>query len=305
MSGIRVCYACARVDAADEASRVGNDPTGVHPDGDVVDLPTRPKVAILREQGVNGQVEMAWSFTAAGFDAVDVHMSDILSGTVSLATFRGFAACGGFSYGDVLGAGKGWANSALLNDVARREFTDFFAREDTFVLGVCNGCQFLSHLREIIPGTTDWPEFKPNRSERFEGRVSMVEVVETPVTRTSVFFSDMAGAKLPVAVAHGEGRAAFATPAQQAALEAAGLVSVRYVDSTGAPTEVYPLNPNGSPAGITGVQTPNGRVLALMPHPERVTMLDANSWCSPSVKEAWGSTGPWFRLFQNARKWCN
>ncbi len=159
------------------------------------------------------------------------------------------------------------------------------------MLGVCNGCQFLSHLREIIPGTADWPEFKPNRSERFEGRVSMVEVVETPVTRTSVFFSDMAGAKLPVAVAHGEGRAAFATPAQQAALEAAGLVAARYVDSTGAPTEVYPLNPNGSPAGITGVQTPNGRVLALMPHPERVTMLDANSWCSPSIKEAWGSTG--------------
>ncbi|KAF9483101.1 phosphoribosylformylglycinamidin [Pholiota conissans] len=271
----------------------------------VLNYSSRPQVAILREQGVNGQVEMAWSFTAAGFDAVDVHMSDILSGAITLADFRGFAACGGFSYGDVLGAGKGWANSALLNDVARREFSEFFARDDTFALAVCNGCQFLSHLREIIPGTENWPEFKPNRGERFEGRVSMVEIVDNEATRSSVFFSDMAGSKLPVAVAHGEGRAAFSSPAQQAALETSGLVAVRYVDSQGNPTEVYPLNPNGSPAGITGVQTPNGRVLALMPHPERTTMLEANSWYSPSLKEVWDGTGPWFRLFQNARKWCN
>ncbi|KAF8907966.1 CobB/CobQ-like glutamine amidotransferase domain-containing protein [Gymnopilus junonius] len=265
----------------------------------------RPKVAILREQGVNGQVEMAWSFSAAGFDAVDVHMSDILSGQVNLADFRGFAACGGFSYGDVLGAGKGWANSALLNDVARREFSEFFTRADTFALAVCNGCQFLSYLREIIPGTENWPEFKPNRSERFEGRVCVVEVVENEVTKKSVFLSDMAGSKLPVAVAHGEGRAAFGSASQQTSLEAEGLVAVRYVDSQGKPTQIYPLNPNGSPGGITGVQTPDGRVLALMPHPERVVALESNSWYPPKLREMWGGVGPWFRLFQNARRWCN
>ncbi|KAI1785466.1 phosphoribosylformylglycinamidine synthase [Ganoderma leucocontextum] len=265
----------------------------------------RPKVAILREQGVNGQLEMAWAFTAAGFDAVDVHMSDILSGSVSLSSFRGLAACGGFSYGDVLGAGKGWANSVLLNATARTEFTTFFAREDTFALGVCNGCQFLSSLREIVPGADAWPDFKPNRSERFEARVSVVEIVPGPATARSVFLRDMAGSKLPVAVAHGEGRAAFAQGAeQQAALEAQGLIGVRYVDAAGVPTEVYPLNPNGSPGGITGVQTPDGRVLALMPHPERVVALESNSWYPPEFAEAWHGTGPWFRLFQSARKWC-
>ncbi|KAI0630082.1 phosphoribosylformylglycinamidin [Trametes polyzona] len=264
----------------------------------------RPKVAILREQGVNGQVEMAWAFTAAGFDAVDVHMSDILRGTVSLESFRGFASCGGFSYGDVLGAGKGWANSVLLNETARGAFAAFFAREDTFALGVCNGCQFLSSLRELLPGAHAWPSFKPNRSERFEGRVSVVEVVPGPATARSVFLRDMAGSRLPVAVAHGEGRAAFADPRQRAALEADGLVALRYVDSAGRPTEVYPLNPNGSPGGITGVQTPDGRVLALMPHPERVTTLESNSWYPPEFADAWKGTGPWFRLFQSARKWC-
>jgi len=266
---------------------------------------SRPRVAILREQGVNGHVEMAWAFTATGFDAVDVHMSDILSGVVSLSEFRGLAACGGFSYGDVLGAGKGWANSTLLNDTARREFSEFFANESTFALGVCNGCQFLSHLREMIPGAENWPEFKPNRSERFEGRVSLVEIVDNEISRSSVFLSDMTGSRLPVAVAHGEGRASFAIPTQKESLEHSGLVAIRFVDSQGKPTEVYPLNPNGSPAGITGVQTPNGRVLALMPHPERVVALESNSWYPPSLKETWGSTGPWFRMFQNARRWCN
>ncbi|KAI0355766.1 phosphoribosylformylglycinamidin [Trametes cingulata] len=264
----------------------------------------RPKVAILREQGVNGHVEMAWAFTAAGFDAVDVHMSDILRATVSLDSFRGLAACGGFSYGDVLGAGKGWANSVLLNETARAAFAAFFAREDTFALGVCNGCQFMSNLREIIPGAQNWPDFKANRSERFEGRVCVVEVVPSEATSRSVFLRDMAGSKLPVAVAHGEGRVAFSKEGQQAALEAHGLVGVRYVDSTGAPTELYPLNPNGSPGGITGVQTPDGRVLALMPHPERVVTLESNSWYPPGFAEAWKGTGPWFRLFQSARKWC-
>ncbi|KAH9895101.1 phosphoribosylformylglycinamidin [Cubamyces lactineus] len=264
----------------------------------------RPKVAILREQGVNGQVEMAWAFTAAGFDAVDVHMSDILRGTVSLASFRGLAACGGFSYGDVLGAGKGWANSVLLNETAREAFAAFFTRKDTFALGVCNGCQFMSALREIIPGADAWPDFKANRSERFEGRVCVVEVVPSEATARSVFLRDMAGSKLPVAVAHGEGRVAFSKEGQQAALEAQGLVGVRYVDSAGALTEVYPLNPNGSPAGITGVQTPDGRVLALMPHPERVVTLESNSWYPPEFVDAWKGVGPWFQFFQSARKWC-
>ncbi|KAF8634279.1 hypothetical protein AX17_004235 [Amanita inopinata Kibby_2008] len=264
----------------------------------------RPKVAILREQGVNGHVEMAWAFTAAGFDAVDVHMSDILSGNVSLGQFRGLAACGGFSYGDVLGAGKGWANSVLLNGIASKEFADFFAKEDTFALGVCNGCQFLSHLGEILPGTESWPEFKPNRSERFEARVAMVEIVDGEATRASVFLQGMEGSKLPIAVAHGEGRAAFTQDGNRQTLEDKGLVAMRYVDSHGHPTEVYPLNPNGSPGGITGVQTADGRVLALMPHPERVVTLESNSWYPPSFDDVWKGTGPWFRMFQNARKWC-
>ncbi|EGO00459.1 hypothetical protein SERLA73DRAFT_107568 [Serpula lacrymans var. lacrymans S7.3] len=268
-------------------------------------LPSRPKVAILREQGVNGQVEMAWAFTAAGFDAVDVHMSDIISGEVSLTGFRGLAACGGFSYGDVLGAGKGWAHSVLLNEKARKEFAQFFQNQETFTLAVCNGCQFLSHLREIIPGAQDWPDFKPNASERFEGRVSMVEIVPGDVTRSSVFLRDMVGSKFPVAVAHGEGRAAFNDEARQKSLESAGLVAMRYVDSQGVPTEMYPLNPNGSPGGITGVQTPDGRILALMPHPERVVTLESNSWYPPSFKKTWGGTGPWFKLFQSARAWVN
>jgi len=264
----------------------------------------RPKIAILREQGVNGQMEMAWAFTAAGFDAIDLHMSDILSGDVNLSEFRGLAACGGFSYGDVLGAGKGWANSVLLNQVARKEFVDFFTRQDTFTLGVCNGCQFLSHLKEIIPGAESWPEFKPNKSERFEARVCTVEIVDNKGTRSSVFLEGMVGSKLPVAVAHGEGRVAFAKDEDREVLEVQGLVALRYVDSRG-PTELYPLNPNGSPGGITGVQTPDGRVFALMPHPERVTTLESNSWYPPSFAESWKGTGPWFRIFQNARRWCS
>ena len=268
-------------------------------------LDSRPKVAILREQGVNGQLEMAWAFTEAGFDAVDVHMSDILGGDVSLRDFRGLVACGGFSYGDVLGAGKGWANSTLLNDIALREFSNFFTRDTTFTLGVCNGCQFLSHLQELIPGTENWPIFKPNRSERFEGRVSMVEIVDNDVTRKSVFLSGMVGSMLPVAVAHGEGRASFGVSSRKDALESQNLIAVRFVDSAGQPTQVYPFNPNGSPAGITGVQTPDGRVLALMPHPERVVALESNSWYPASIKRDWDGMGPWFKLFQSARKWCS
>ncbi|KAJ6594691.1 CobB/CobQ-like glutamine amidotransferase domain-containing protein [Mycena capillaripes] len=265
----------------------------------------RPKVAILREQGVNGHVEMAWAFTAAGFDAVDVHMSDILSGATHLSDFRGLAACGGFSYGDVLGAGKGWAHSILLNATARDEFSKFFERDDTFTLAVCNGCQFLSHLREMVPGAHDWPDFKPNKSERFEGRVAMVEVVDSEITRSSVFLRDMAGSKLPIAVAHGEGRVSFTAPEHRQSLESQGLVGLRYVDGQGKPTELYPANPNGSPGGITGVQTPDGRVLALMPHPERVVALESNSWYPSSLAKEWTNVGPWFQIFQNARKWCH
>lgn len=270
-----------------------------------LDISHRPTVAILREQGVNGQAEMAWAFTAAGFDAVDVHMSDILSGAVDLSQFRGLAACGGFSYGDVLGAGKGWANSVLMHDAARAQFFAFFERKDTFALGVCNGCQFMSNLREIIPGAGSWPDLKQNKSERFEGRVCMVEVVENDVTKTSVFLSDMAGSKLPIAVAHGEGRVSFSDIAQKEGLVSQGLVAVRYIDSRGAPTELYPLNPNGSPDGITGLQTPDGRVLALMPHPERVVTLESNSWYPPEFNGSWKEVGPWFRIFQNARRWCS
>jgi phosphoribosylformylglycinamidine synthase len=205
----------------------------------------------------------------------------------------------------------------LLHEGARKEFERFFQRKDTFALRVCNGCQFLSHLKEIIPGVhsghgegeqgeVEWPEFKWNKSERFEGRVAMVEIVDNPITRNSVFFEGMEGSKLPVAVAHGEGRVSFSSSSQSnhETLLEKGLVALRYVDSQGKPTEVYPLNPNGSPGGITGVQTPDGRVLALMPHPGRVAMLEANSWYPKKVQDEWGRIGPWFRLFQNARRWC-
>jgi len=265
----------------------------------------RPKVAILREQGVNGQVEMAWAFTAAGFDAIDVHMSELMSGSVRLSEFQGLAACGGFSYGDVLGAGKGWANSVLLNNTARQEFIDFFERDTTFTLAVCNGCQFLSHLREIIPGAHDWPDFKPNRGERFEARTSMVEIVDNEVTKSSVFLREIAGSKLPVPVAHGEGRVAFSSDDHRRGFESQSLLAVRYVDSKGAPTDVYPLNPNGSPGGMTGIQTPNGRVLALMPHPERAVTLENNSWYPPPLSTSWKGIGPWFKIFQSARQWCS
>ena len=256
---------------------------------------TRPRVAILREQGVNGQVEMAAAFDRAGFDAVDVHMSDILSGRVRLAEFRGLAACGGFSYGDVLGAGEGWAKSILFNARARREFGDFFARPDAFALGVCNGCQMLSNLRDLVPGAELWPRFVRNRSEQFEARVCLVEITDSP----SVLLSGMSGSKLPIAVAHGEGRAEFASVAARAALDESGLVGARYVDHFGAVTEHYPENPNGSPNGITSVCNRDGRVTLLMPHPERVFRSVQHSW----HPREWAEDGPWLRLFRNARAW--
>ncbi|ORY26675.1 CobB/CobQ-like glutamine amidotransferase domain-domain-containing protein [Naematelia encephala] len=261
-------------------------------------LSSPPKVAILREQGVNGHIEMAWSFHAAGFEAIDVHMSDIISGRLSLESFAGFAACGGFSYGDVLGAGNGWAKSVLLNEVARKEFEAFFKRSDTFALGVCNGCQFFSQLKEIIPGSESWPAFKTNRSERFEGRVATVEI--TPSAAKSIFFKDMEGSCLPVALAHGEGRASFVETGNLENLKSEGLLAVRYVDSKKRVATRYPQNPNGSPEGIAAVQTSSGRVLAIMPHPERVVAAESNSWYPPEMREAWKGKGPWFRVFQNA-----
>ncbi|RUO69859.1 phosphoribosylformylglycinamidine synthase [Pseudidiomarina sediminum] len=251
-----------------------------------------PMIAILREQGVNSHVEMAAAFDRAGFAAIDVHMSDILSGRISLDSFDGLVACGGFSYGDVLGAGEGWAKSILFNSRARDEFSAFFERDKTFALGVCNGCQMLSNLRDLIPGAEAWPHFVTNRSERFEARFSMVEVQQSP----SLFFNGMQGSKMPIAVSHGEGRAEFkgnnlATVTEQ------GLVALRYINANGSVASQYPANPNGSPEGITGLTTPDGRVSIMMPHPERVFRTVANSW----HPDDWSEDSPWMRMFRNAR----
>jgi phosphoribosylformylglycinamidine synthase len=251
----------------------------------------RPKVAILREQGVNGQMEMAASFDHAGFTAIDVHMSDILEGRVDLAHFRGLVACGGFSYGDVLGAGRGWASTILHNETARQQFADFFQREDTFSLGVCNGCQMLSQLKELIPGSDHWPRFSRNFSEQFEARFSLVEIVESP----SVLLKGMAGSVMPIAVAHGEGRVDYT----ETGSASDALVAMRYVDHAGQPTEMYPFNPNGSVDGVTSLTTTDGRVTIMMPHPERVTRAVQHSW----HPDNWEANGPWARLFQNARVW--
>ncbi|HTE16674.1 MAG TPA: phosphoribosylformylglycinamidine synthase, partial [Burkholderiales bacterium] len=253
----------------------------------------RPRVAILREQGVNGHIEMAAAFDRAGFAAFDVHMSDIIAGRVSLADFKGFAACGGFSYGDVLGAGEGWAKSILFNARARDAFEAFFQCEDTFALGVCNGCQMMSNLHALIPGAGAWPHFVKNKSEQFEARVAMVEVQKSP----SLFFEGMAGSRLPVAVAHGEGYAEFADAAAQQTAQP--LVALRFVDNGGRIAERYPLNPNGSPQGVTGLTTASGRFTILMPHPERVFRAVQNSW----HPDGWAEDGPWLRMFRNARRW--
>ena len=251
-------------------------------------LGQRPKIAILREQGVNGEVEMAAAFDRAGFDCVDVHMSDLMAGRVHLADFKGLAACGGFSYGDVLGAGQGWAKSVLFHHELKDEFAAFFARTDTFALGVCNGCQMMSNLASIIPGAQGWPTFHRNRSEQFEARFAMVEIVASP----SIFFAGMAGSKLPVVVSHGEGRAVFgATTCPDIAL--------RYIDNRGAPATTYPFNPNGSPEGITGLTTPDGRFTIMMPHPERVFRTSQMSWHPAGL----GEDSPWMRMFRNARQW--
>ncbi|TMN74516.1 phosphoribosylformylglycinamidine synthase [Pseudoalteromonas sp. S1727] len=254
----------------------------------------KPKMAILREQGVNSHLEMAAAFNRAGFAAVDVHMSDILEGRLSLEEFKGLVACGGFSYGDVLGAGEGWAKSILFNDMARDQFQSFFERQDSFSLGVCNGCQMLSTLKELIPGTEHWPRFVTNKSERFEARFSLVEVQENP----SVFFNGMAGSRMPIAVSHGEGHAEFADGAAVKAALESGTVAVKFVDNYGNPTTQYPANPNGSPEGITGITSTDGRATVMMPHPERVFRAVANSW----HPDEWSEDSPWMRMFRNARK---
>lgn len=268
-------------------------------------LTSKPRVAILREQGVNGQAEMAFAFMSAGFSAIDVHMSDLISGRVSLSTFVGLAACGGFSYGDVLGAGQGWAKSVLFHPTTRTEFKNFFARKDTFTLGVCNGCQFLSRIKDLIPGAEDWPNFARNISEQYEARVCMVEVLDTRAA-PSVFLHGMSGSILPIATAHGEGQISFKSTSQKVDagnLQAKNLVSIRYVDNYKKPTTRYPANPNGSLLGITGIRTPDGRVLAMMPHPERTVLSGIGSWIPRGKAETWGEVGPWGRLFQSARRW--
>ena len=254
----------------------------------------RPKVAVLREQGVNSHVEMAAAFHRAGFDAIDVHMSDLLAGRRGLEDFQALVACGGFSYGDVLGAGEGWAKSILFNERVRDEFATFFHRPQTLALGVCNGCQMMSNLRDLIPGSELWPRFVRNTSDRFEARFSLVEVSQSP----SLLLQGMVGSQMPIAVSHGEGRVEVRDAAHLAQLESKGLVALRYVDNAGSVTESYPANPNGSPNGITAVTSETGRVTIMMPHPERVFRTVANSW----HPENWGEDGPWMRIFRNARR---
>ncbi|MDX1593102.1 MAG: phosphoribosylformylglycinamidine synthase [Gammaproteobacteria bacterium] len=270
---------------------------GFDPDDDVaaplVATGARPRIAVLREQGVNGQVEMAAAFDRAGFDAVDVHMSDLVAGRIGLDGFNGLVACGGFSYGDVLGAGEGWAKSILLNPRVRDQFVAFFARGDSFGLGVCNGCQMFANLRELVPGAGHWPHFVRNRSEQFEARLALVEVCPSP----SLFLDGMAGSILPIAVAHGEGRAEFPDADAAGRLLREELVALRYVDGRGRVATRYPDNPNGSPEGITGLTSADGRFTVMMPHPERVFRTVQYSW-HPGT---WGEDGPWLRLFRNAR----
>jgi phosphoribosylformylglycinamidine synthase len=302
MQALRDDPACA---AEEQQARLDTDDPGLSPsvpfdpDEDLgapfVARGARPRVAILREQGVNGQLEMAAAFLRAGFQPVDVHMSDILEGRADLTDVRGLAACGGFSYGDVLGAGEGWAKSILLHPRARDLFAAFFARPDTFALGVCNGCQMMSNLKSLIPGAERWPRFVRNRSDRFEARLSTLRIEPSP----SILMMGMAGARLPIVVAHGEGRARFSSDADRQALETSGLVAARYVDNRGQVTERYPHNPNGSPAGITAITSADGRATVLMPHPERVFRAVQYSW-RPSE---WDVDGPWLRLFRNARVW--
>jgi phosphoribosylformylglycinamidine synthase len=255
----------------------------------------RPCVAVLREQGVNSQFEMAAALDRAGFEAHDVHMSDLLSGARKLSAFRGLVACGGFSYGDVLGAGCGWARSILFHERARQEFQRFFGRDETFSLGVCNGCQMFAILKELIPGAQHWPRFLRNRSEQFEARLSLVEILDSP----SILLAGMHGSRLPVAVAHGEGRPQFEREQDLQHCLDARLIAFRYVTNRGEPARDYPANPNGAVHAVAALTTADGRVTVTMPHPERVYRTVQNSW---HPREA-GEDSGWMRLFRNARVW--
>ncbi|MBT7409653.1 MAG: phosphoribosylformylglycinamidine synthase, partial [Methylococcales bacterium] len=257
-----------------------------------INLESKPDIAVLREQGVNGQLEMAAAFDRAGFNCFDVHMSDLLSGRYSLDKFKGIVACGGFSYGDVLGAGQGWAKTILYNETLKSMFERFFQRSDSFGLGVCNGCQMMSQLQTLIPGTEQWPTFARNRSEQFEARFSLVEIQPS----NSIFFKDMAGCRIPIAVAHGEGRVMTGNQPLNPAN-----ITLRYIDHTGNATERYPYNPNGSADGVTGLTNQDGRFTIMMPHPERVFRTVQHSW----HPEDWNEDAPWLRFFRNARVWVD
>ena len=300
IQGLRDNPECAK----EEKALIAADDPGLFidlsypPERCIKDLPalsvTSPKIAVLREQGVNGQLEMAAAFDKAGFEAVDVHMSDILSGEIDLNDFKGLAACGGFSYGDVLGAGEGWAKTILFNERARDNFQAFFENQQSFTLGICNGCQMVSNLKSLIPGADHWPRFVRNRSEQYEARYSMVEVQDT----RAVLLDGMKGSRMPIVVAHGEGRAEFQGASHLASLEQAGAVSLRFIDNHGNVASTYPANPNGSPKGITGLTSQDGRALIMMPHPERIFRAVSLSWGSKQL----GEHSPWMRLFTNARK---
>jgi phosphoribosylformylglycinamidine synthase len=262
--------------------------------GPAIASASRPRVAILREQGVNGQIEMAAAFTRAGFEAVDVHMTDLVEGRADLSDCRGAVACGGFSFGDVLGAGRGWAATFRYNPRASDALARFTARPDTFMLGVCNGCQALAELADLLPGAGSWPRFLRNRSEQFEARLVLLRIEDGP----SIFFRGMAGSRIPVASAHGEGRAEL-DDARLAELERAGLVAARFVDGRGAVASAYPANPNGSPGGVAALTSADGRLTIMMPHPERVFRTVQLSWHPPE----WGEDSPWMQMFRNARRW--
>jgi phosphoribosylformylglycinamidine synthase len=266
-----------------------------HPARLLINHGVKPKVAILREQGINGHVEMAAAFDRAGFACQDVHMSDVLEERVDLGAFVGLAVCGGFSYGDVFGAGLGWAKTILFNPRAYDQFSSFFMNPRTFTLGVCNGCQMLSQLKNLIPGADHWPHFVRNASEQFEARLARVEILESP----SLFFKDMQGSQIPIVVSHGEGRVQFENELDATKVQAFNLTALRYVDNQGGATERYPANPNGSPGGITGLTTRDGRVTIVMPHPERVFRNVQFSWAPDGL----GEDSPWMRMFYNARAW--
>jgi len=282
-----------RHDDSGLSSKLTFDPAARSMGGAYINTGTKPTMAVLREQGVNGQLEMAAAFDAAGFRCVDVHMSDLIGGQRTLAEFDSLVACGGFSYGDVLGGGGGWAKTALFNDQVRQQFADYF-RSDALVLGVCNGCQMLAQMAELIPGAEHWPRFVRNRSEQFEGRVVMVKVA----ANTSPWLDSMQGSVMPVAIAHGEGRAEFSAAQDLNRLREQGQVAFNYVDAQHQITERYPCNPNGASQGLAGLTAADGRVLLMMPHPERVFRSCQNVVADPK----WGDFGPWMRLFDNARK---